>query len=71
MLIKSNFINIKEGSSLTAENIVLTSNVLQGENYPVIWIEEQSYVSLDNITLSPGNLLDHKYRIYAKIQHWR
>ena len=63
---KSNFINIKEGSSLTAENIVLTSNVLQGENYPVIWIEEQSYVSLDNITLSPGNLLDHKYRIYAK-----
>ena len=62
---KSNNINVKDGSTLVAENVTLTSYAAEGENYPIVYLSNKSQVILINSILSQGNLHDRNYRIYA------
>lgn len=63
---KCNNINVKEGSTLIAEDVLLTSYAAEGKNYPVIYIGNKSQVTLINSIIDPGNLHDRNYKVYAQ-----
>lgn len=60
---KSNNIKVGNGSTLTAENVTITSYAAEGENYPVIYIKGKSHVTLLNSFVEEGSLHDRNYRI--------
>ena len=55
---KHNNVHVKDGATLVAENVILTSYATEGENYPVVYIENNSQVTLNNSIIKPGNLHD-------------
>lgn len=63
---KSNNINVRDGSTLVAENIILTSYAAEGENYPVVYLDDKSCVKLINSIIAPGSLHDRKYTVYGR-----
>ena len=63
---KSNNINVKDGSAVTAENIILTSYAAEGQNYPVVYMANEAKASFFNCVIEPGNLHDRNYRVYVE-----
>ncbi len=62
---KSNNINVKNSSTLIAENVTFTSYAAEGKNYPVIYAANKSQVTLFNSYIAQCNLHDRCYQVYA------
>lgn len=62
---KENCLNIKNNSSLIAENILIENHSSNGENYPIVYLAENSEANFNNLTLRPSSKLDGKNIVYA------
>ena len=62
---KSNCLNVSNGSSVVAENVVIENTATEGENYPIVYVKEQSKLELNKITIMPSSIRDGKHKIYV------
>ena len=56
---------MSNGSSVVAENVVIENTATEGENYPIVYVKEQSKLELNKITIMPSSIRDGKHKIYV------
>lgn len=55
---KNNILNIKERSTVTLQTVIVKNHTTNGENYPIIFMNDQSVLQLNNTTVIPGTSLE-------------
>ncbi|MCD8914294.1 AAA family ATPase [Staphylococcus simulans] len=63
---KQNSLNVKEKSTVICHNVYFENNAEIGENYPILYIDEESDVSLSNCNVKPSKMLDGNHRVYCE-----
>lgn len=62
---KDNCLIIKEGSTVHAENTVFENTAINGENYPIIHISDQSSFNLMSSRVEASQIHDAKHEIFC------
>ncbi|PTJ51230.1 cell division protein FtsH [Staphylococcus simulans] len=63
---KSNSLRIREKSTVICHNVYFENNAEAGENYPIIYIDGCSSVTLSYCNVKPSKILDGKHRVYCE-----
>lgn len=62
---KHNSLSVKDGGYLTAENVFLYNFAKHDENYPIIYISNNSNVNLNQVYIALSNIKDGGHKIYV------
>lgn len=62
---KKNCLNVKNQSTVNAENLVIENTAADGENYPIVYVYHQSNLSFDNVRVAESAIKDGKHEVYV------
>lgn len=63
---KFNTLNVRGKSTLIATNLVIENTAQEGTNYPIVYIDENSLVNLNDSLVRQSKIHDSNHRIYVE-----
>ena len=63
---KFNTLNVRGKSTLIATNLVIENTEREGTNYPIVYIDENSLVNLNDSLVRQSKIHDSNHRIYVE-----
>lgn len=63
---KKNCLNVKNQSTVNAENLVIENTAADGENYPIVYVHNQSNLSFDNVRVAENAIRDGNHQVYLE-----
>ena len=61
---KSNALNVKDLAAIVGEGLIIENAVKTGENYPIIYVDDNASIKLSKSVVRPSSLEVHK--VYSK-----
>jgi stage V sporulation protein K len=62
----TNGLNVKKGSTVIADNVLIENTASDGKVYPIVYIEGNSEVRFNQVTVKPSLIASDNHQLYVK-----